>query len=84
MEQWSILINVVKYVQYHRHPRNFYDLEIKTVDQNSQKKVYNKEEEKQILELDFADASEKLKGEYLDMYKGIQSEVISITRFDEN
>ena len=27
---------------------------------------------------------EMLKGEYLDMYEGIQSEVISTTRFDEN
>ena len=27
---------------------------------------------------------EKLEGEYLDMYEGIQSEVISTPRFDEN
>ena len=27
---------------------------------------------------------EKLKGEYLDMYEGIQSEEISTTRFEEN
>ena len=27
---------------------------------------------------------EKLNGEYLDMYKGTQSEVISTNRFDEN
>ena len=27
---------------------------------------------------------EKLKGEYLDMYEGIQPEVISTTRFNEN
>ena len=25
-----------------------------------------------------------MKGEYLDMYEGIQTEVISTTRFDEN
>ena len=37
-----------------------------------------------MIELDFGDTPEKLKGEYLDMYKGIQSEVISTTRFDEN
>ena len=37
-----------------------------------------------MLELYFDDTQEKLKGEYLDMYEGIQSEVISITRFDEN
>ena len=37
-----------------------------------------------MLDLDFGNTPEKLKGEYLDMYKGIQSEVISNTRFDEN
>ena len=37
-----------------------------------------------MLELDFSDTPEKLKGEYLYMYKGIQSEVIITTRFYEN
>ena len=37
-----------------------------------------------MLELDFGNTPEKLKGEYLDMYKGIQLEVIITTRFDEN
>ena len=56
--------------------KNFYDLDIGAVDQKNYKKMYNKEEKRQVLEL------EKLKG-YLDMYEGIQSEVISTTRFDE-
>ena len=29
-----------------------------------------------MLELDFGQTPEKLKGEYLDMYEGIQSDVI--------
>ena len=37
-----------------------------------------------MLNLDFGDTPEKLKGEYLDMYEGIQSEVIGTTRFNEN
>ena len=37
-----------------------------------------------MLELDFGDMPEKLKGEYLDTYDGIQSEILSTTRFDEN
>ena len=37
-----------------------------------------------MLELDIGDTPEKLKGEYLDMHKGIQSEVINTTGFDEN
>ena len=38
----------------------------------------------QMLELDFGDMLEKLKEEYLDVYDGIQSEILSTTRFDEN
>ena len=37
-----------------------------------------------MLGIDFSYTPEKLKGEYLDIYEGIQSEVISTTRFDEN
>ena len=46
--------------------------------------MFNKVEKRQMLDLDFGDTPEKLKGEYVDMYKGIQSEVISTTRLDEN
>ena len=45
---------------------------------------YIKEEEKDILELDFGHTPDKLKEEYLDMYEGIHSEILSTTRFDEN
>ena len=37
-----------------------------------------------MLELDFGDMPEKSKEEYLDIYKGIQSEILNTTRFDEN
>ena len=37
-----------------------------------------------MLELDFGDTPEKLKEEYLEVYKGIQSEILSAARFDEN
>ena len=53
MEQWSNLSNVLNYVQYNRHPRNYYDFDIKTIDQKGHKRIYGKEGEKQILELDF-------------------------------
>ena len=42
------------------------------------------EEEKQVLELDFGDMPKKQKEEYLDIYEGIQAEILSTTRFDEN
>ena len=44
----------------------------------------NTEVERQMLELDFGDMPEKSREEYLDIYDGIQSEVLSTTRFDEN
>ena len=84
MEQWSLLSNAVNYIQYNRHSKDFYNLDIRALDQKRHKKIYNKEKERQILELVFGNTQEKLKGEYLDMYEGIQTEVISTTRFDEN
>ena len=58
MEQWSILSKIVNYVQYNRHPKHFYDLDIKAVHQKSHKKICGKEEERQILKLDFGDTPE--------------------------
>ena len=37
-----------------------------------------------MLELDFGHMPAILKEEYLDVYKGIQSEIINTTRLDEN
>ena len=34
MEQWSILSNVVNYIQYDRFPENFYNLNIKAVNKS--------------------------------------------------
>ena len=83
MEQWSILSNIVSYLQYDRNPMNFHNSDIMAVDQKRCKKRYNKEEERQKLELDFGDTPQKIKGEYLDMYEGNCSEILSTTRFDE-
>ena len=38
MEQWSILGNIVSYIQYDRHPKNYFILDIRAVDQKSHKK----------------------------------------------
>ena len=75
---------MVHYLQHERHPKNYYNLDIKAVDQRSHKKRHNAEEERQMLELDFGGMSEKLKVECLDIYEGIGSEILSTTRFDEN
>ena len=43
-----------------------------------------KEEESDMLELDFGHTVEKLKEEYLELYEGIQSEILRTTGFEEN
>ena len=84
MEQWSIPSKVFNYVQYDRNPRVFYNLDIKVIEQKHHRKIYAglKEEDRQIIELDFHDTADKLK-EHLDMYDRIKSEVLSTTKFDE-
>ena len=82
MEQWSILSNIVNYIQYERHPMNFHNLNIRAVSKERYKRKLSteKEEERHMLELDFGETPEQLKEEYLDVYKGIQLEILSTTR----
>ena len=49
-----------------------------------QKNPCTKEEKRDILVLDFGHTPDILKEEYLNVYEGIQSEILSTTRFDEN
>ena len=84
MEQWSVLSNVVNYTQYVKCPKNFYNLNIRAVNKEKHKRKSTKEEERQMFELDFEDMSEKLKEEYLEIYDGIKSEILSTSRMDEN
>ena len=85
MEQWSILSNVFNYVQYDKHPRKFHSLNISGVNKENYKRNLKSEgKQSQKLDLDFSDTPGKLKGEYLDIYKRIQLETLSTSRFDEN
>ena len=83
MEQWSILRNTFNYIQYDRHTKNYHSLNINAVNKY-RKSLCIKEEEKYMLELDFGQMPDILKKEYLDVYEGIQSEILSTTRCDEN
>ena len=60
MEQWSILSNAVNYIQYGRHPKNFYYLNISDVNKEKHKRKSSIEEERKMLELDFGGTPEKL------------------------
>ena len=43
-EQWSILHNIVNYIQYNRHTKNFHNLNIKAVNQRKHKRRSNTRE----------------------------------------
>ena len=47
--------------------------------ENSKGNLKSGEKQSHRLDLDFGDTLEKLKREYLDVYKGIQSEILSTT-----
>ena len=51
---------------------------------NKCKNSFDTGKESKIVELDFGVMPKILREECLDMYEGIQSEVVNTTRFDEN
>ena len=80
MEQWSILSNVLNYIQHSRFSSMKHTLDVKAV--NKCKSKHNIERE--FKELDFGTMPQKLQKEYMDKYEGIHSEIISSNRFDKN
>ena len=69
MEQWSILSNMLNYIQYDRHPKNYHNLGISMV--NKCRNNLDIKEEGDIIELGFGLTPNILKEEYLDVYEGI-------------
>ena len=64
MEHWSILSNVLNYIQYDRHPKTYHSLSINAVNKHK----INTKEKGDTIELDFSTMPEVLKEEYLDVY----------------
>ena len=81
MEQWSILSNVLKYVQHSKLHSIGCTLDVRAVNKCRHKP--NIEGEREFIEMDFG-APLKLCEEYIDVHEGIQSEIVNATRFDEN
>ena len=63
-------------IQYDRYPKNYHSLGISAVNKYG-KNPGTKEEEREILGLDFGQMPDIPKEEYLDVYRGIQSEILS-------
>ena len=81
MEQWSILSSILNYVQHSRFHSMKHTLDIKAVNKY---KHNPSTEDREFEGLDFDTMPQKLQEEYMDMYEGIQSEIVSSNRFDEN
>ena len=80
MEQWSILSNVLNYVQHSRFNSMDHTLDVKAVNKYKCKPNVDNMEFK---ELYFGTTLQKLQEEYMDIYEGIHSEIVSSHRFDE-
>ena len=80
MEQWSILSNALNDVQHSKFNSMNHTLNVKVVNRYKVKPGT----EGEFKEVDFGLILQKLQEEYLDVYKGIQSDIVSSSRFDEN
>ena len=81
MEQWSIMSNVINYVQHSRFHSMNHTLDIKAVNRYKHK---HSTDDREFKEIDFGITSQKLQEEYMDIYEGIQLGIVSSNRFDEN
>ena len=81
MEQWSILSNVLNYVQQSRLNSMNHTLDIKAVDKY---KYRPSKDSREFKETDFGVTPQKLWEEYMDIYERIHSEVVSSNRCDGN
>ena len=73
MEQWSILSNVLNYMQYSKNPKNFYSMIVEPVNSNRiVKEMKGRNIYDSLLKVDLVDASDRSKEEYLDKYEGIK------------
>ena len=57
-------------MQYDRDPKDLHELDIKALDQENDRKMYEElhEDKRQTLDMDFGDKSDKFQREYLDKY----------------
>ena len=80
MEQWSILSNVLNYVQHSRFNSMKHTLDVKAMNRYKSKPDVNRE----FKEVDFGATPQKLQERYMDIYEGIHADIVSSNRFNEN
>ena len=73
MERWSILSNLLNYVQHSKFNSMNHSLSVKPVNRYKTKS----NEEREFREVEFGTVLQSLQDEYLDVYEGIQSDIVS-------
>ena len=76
MEQWSILSNILNYIQHGRFCSINHTLDVKAV--NKYKSKHNAERE--FKELDLGTMPQNLQEGYIHIYEGIHSVLIGLTK----
>ena len=86
MEQWSILSNVINYMQYSKNSKNFHTMSIKPINKNKINKGRREGEKDRFMsQVSLRDTSDRLTEEYLDRYEGVKSEILNdINGFSNN
>ena len=82
MDQWSFLSNIINYMQHSRNPLNFHFVTIKPAKLNNL--VKSKDKGKTLPKVNLKESSGRSREEYLDRCEGVKTEIVDITRFDEN
>ena len=78
IEQWSILSNVINYVQHSRNPLNFHFVTVKPV--KFSKAIKTKDRSEILQRVELIESPGRSRAEYLDRYEGIKTEIIDTTR----
>ena len=85
MEQWSILSNMLNYVQHSQLNSMNHSLDIKPVNKyKTQSNDSHSSFDEEFRDVGFGKAPQSLQDEYLDVYEDIQSDIVSSNRFNEN
>ena len=85
MEQWSILSNKLNYIQHSLLNSMDHSLDIRPINKHkSQPDDPHSSSVEEFREVDFGKDPQNLQDENLDVYKGIQSDIVSSNQFDEN
>ena len=80
MEQWSILSNILNYVQHSKFNSMNHIFDVKAVNRHKIKPDPSRE----FKELDIGITPQKLQKEYMDIYEGTHLDIVSCNRYDEN